>query len=229
MQIESNIMLFSPPLAPIRLDTENFITIGRQAQCDLTLRHEDVSRRHSEIGFEEGRYIVRDLGSTNGTFLNGKEIVGTEPLSPGDRVEIGAQMITFCEIASDGPGMADTPDANQTIIAPRLESPSNAFAGDLSQIPTFAVMQVLEMGNKSGILEINTGEIQCKIWFRDGAPIHAESPGIEGFDAAVTVADAETGTFHFAPTAITRDATIECTVPQLLLESCRRTDEENNV
>ena len=227
MQKERNIMIFSPPLAPIRLHQEQFIVIGRQAQCDLTLRHEDVSRRHAEIGFEEGRYIVRDLGSTNGTFLNGKEIERAEPLSPGDRIEVGPQVITFCAIEGDDLAEATTPDSDQTIIAMRPAGQANAFAGDLSEIPPFAIMQMLEMGGKSGVLEINTGGSIYRIWFRDGAPIHAESPKQQGFDAALAVVAAENGSFQFDPQPVTRESTIDCTVPQLLLEGCRRLDEEN--
>jgi pSer/pThr/pTyr-binding forkhead associated (FHA) protein len=225
MQNESNSMLFCPPLAPLRLGREQFIVIGRTPRCDMTLRHEDVSRRHAEIGFENDRFIVRDLGSTNGTYLNGKEIAGTEVLSPGDRIEVGPQIITFCEIESAGDGDESTPDGDQTIIAMRTPSQTNAFAGDLSQIPPFAVLQVLEMGGKSGVLEISTGNTLCKIWFLDGAPIHAESASQRGFDAAVLVVNAETGTFHFDPCPVSREVTIQCTVPQLLLEACRQLDE----
>lgn len=223
MRNDRDSMLFSPPLAPIRLDREHFIVVGRQAQCDLTLRHDDVSRRHAEIGFEDDRFIVRDLGSTNGTYLNGKEIGGTEPLSSGDRIEVGPQIITFCELASEG--MASSPDRDETIIATRS---SNAFAGDLSQIPPFAVIQVLEMGRKSGVLEINNAGISCRLWFRDGIPIHAESAKQRGFDAALSVVNADTGSFRFNPEAVTRESTIECTVTQLLLECCRQQDEKQN-
>jgi len=227
MPNDRSVMLFSPPLAPILLDTEQFVVVGRQGRCELTLRHEDVSRRHAEIGFEEGRFVVRDLGSTNGTFLNGKEISGTNPLSPGDRVEIGSQIITFCEIDSDSVAAANTPDGDQTIIATRPVTGAKAFAGDLAQIPPFAVMQMLEMGGKSGVLHLDTADEPCKIWFRDGAPIHAESARQQGFDAALAVVNAETGSFHFDPQDFTQDSTIECSVTQLLMESCRRLDEES--
>ncbi len=229
MQNERNTMLFLPPLAPIRLGREHFIVIGRQAQCDLTLRHDDVSRRHAEIGFEGGDFIVRDLGSTNGTFVNGKEIGGTRALCAGDRIEVGPQVITFCEIDDEGVSEENAPDADQTIIAMRPVGQGSALSGDLAQIPPFAVMQVLEMGTKSGVLEITSEGQQCRIWFLEGAPIHAESRRQQGFDAALSVVNAATGRFHFEPEDTRScERTIDCSVPQLLLEGCRRLDEEND-
>ncbi len=193
--------------------------------CELAIRHEDVSRRHAEVFFEDGKFLLRDLGSTNGTFVNGSEARGTLKLSPGDRIELGSRVVTFCEVAAaDEP---EEPDAAKTIISERLPVAGDAFHGDLSQIPPFAVMQILELGNKSGVLEIDTGDGRCSVWFREGAPIHAESEKALGFDAALAVVNAGEGRFRFDPQAAGPESTIDCSVTQLLLEACRIEDEAN--
>lgn len=62
--------------------------IGRRQDCDLRIPTRDVSRRHCEIEITEDAAIVRDLGSTNGTYVNNQRIA-EKPLAPGDRLTIG--------------------------------------------------------------------------------------------------------------------------------------------
>jgi pSer/pThr/pTyr-binding forkhead associated (FHA) protein len=219
-------MLFCPPLAPIQLGTDQPNVIGRQSVCELAIRHEDVSRQHAEVCFEDGKFMLRDLGSTNGTFVNGNEAQGSVALSPGDRIELGSQVVTFCEVEAGE--TSDDPEGAQTVLFEELQ-PREAFHGDLSQIPPFAVMQILELENKSGILQIDGGEGSCSIWFKDGAPIHAESEKSVGFDAALSVVNANEGRFCFDPQAFGQEPTIDCSVTQLLLEACRMEDEGETV
>ncbi|HHH27465.1 MAG TPA: FHA domain-containing protein, partial [Polyangiaceae bacterium] len=66
------------------------ITIGRAPGNDLTLPHASVSGRHAEVRkLQDGSFQIRDLGSTNGTFVNGVRI-STHIAAPGDRVTVGA-------------------------------------------------------------------------------------------------------------------------------------------
>jgi pSer/pThr/pTyr-binding forkhead associated (FHA) protein len=62
--------------------------IGRAGDCHLRPRNELVSRRHCEICVENGLVAVRDLGSKNGTFVNGERIQGERELNNGDRLNI---------------------------------------------------------------------------------------------------------------------------------------------
>ncbi|QMU75092.1 FHA domain-containing protein [Streptacidiphilus sp. PB12-B1b] len=66
------------------------LRIGRLEGCDLRLSHTSVSRVHAELLREPGdRWLLRDLGSTNGTQVNGSRIIGTVAVRPGDRVAFG--------------------------------------------------------------------------------------------------------------------------------------------
>ncbi len=71
------------------------VVLGRQADCDLVLADEQASRRHAEVARTPAAYVVIDLGSTNGTFVNGIRLESPVPLSDGDRIEIGHSVVQF--------------------------------------------------------------------------------------------------------------------------------------
>jgi pSer/pThr/pTyr-binding forkhead associated (FHA) protein len=62
--------------------------LGRAHDCDLRIPTRDVSRRHCEIEISSAAAIVRDLGSSNGTYVNGRR-VAEATLNPGDRLTVG--------------------------------------------------------------------------------------------------------------------------------------------
>lgn len=68
--------------------------IGRAEDTDLTLVSNDVSRHHAAVIFQGGKYIVEDLNSTNGTFVNGRT-VDHHTLNSGDEISVGDYSILF--------------------------------------------------------------------------------------------------------------------------------------
>jgi hypothetical protein len=71
------------------------VTLGRSRQCDIVINDENVSRQHAEIRPRGGSWVLSDLGSTNGSSLNGQRISGPEVLQRGDEIELGTSVITF--------------------------------------------------------------------------------------------------------------------------------------
>src|SRR5438874_13785594 len=65
-------------------------TLGRHDDCLIRIKSSQVSRRHCEFLEIGGKLVVRDLGSSNGTFVNGKRVIGQQPLKPGDELTVGA-------------------------------------------------------------------------------------------------------------------------------------------
>ncbi len=64
-------------------------TAGRHDDCQLRIKSSEVSRRHCQFFEKNGMLLVKDMGSANGTFLNGKKIEGQRVLEPGDELTIG--------------------------------------------------------------------------------------------------------------------------------------------
>jgi hypothetical protein len=91
-----------PPLEVVTLTlggrahpiTSTRFVIGRSRECDLTVTDGNASRRHAEIVQEGDTYLVADLGSTNGTELNGRRI-SREELTDGDRITVGGTDLVF--------------------------------------------------------------------------------------------------------------------------------------
>lgn len=115
------------------------ITIGRVAGNDLVLPKGNVSKRHARILFREGRFIVTDLNSTNGTYVNRRRIAQATIIREEDRVYIGDFVLRVTgeqrppesvEVDSDGPtgihqGLA--PSFADASVAPSLESGGEHF------------------------------------------------------------------------------------------------------
>lgn len=70
-------------------------TIGRSRECEIVLSDSNVSRRHAEIAPSGQGWLIRDLGSTNGLRVNGRQVDGPHPLESGDQVEVGTVPIRF--------------------------------------------------------------------------------------------------------------------------------------
>jgi hypothetical protein len=71
------------------------VTMGRSRQCEVTVDDPNVSRQHAEIHPRGGSWVVTDLGSTNGSRLNGRRLEQPTVLKPGDEIELGTTTLTF--------------------------------------------------------------------------------------------------------------------------------------
>ena len=65
------------------------LSLGRSSSCDISIDDSEISRRHAEVTNQEGTLILRDLGSTNGTRVNGRFIDAPIALTVGDVIQIG--------------------------------------------------------------------------------------------------------------------------------------------
>jgi len=86
------------------------IIIGRDINADVVLNTAEVSRRHARLYLDGGAYVVEDLGSTNGTFINGQHLAMPTPLRSGDIIMLGEAATLVYE--------ASQYDPNATMISP---------------------------------------------------------------------------------------------------------------
>ena len=75
--------------------TDGTVTVGRLSESTIPLNDQNVSRRHAEIRPNRQHYVVVDLGSTNGTMVNGVRIHGETVLSDGDIISFGSTYVRF--------------------------------------------------------------------------------------------------------------------------------------
>ncbi|MDP9365645.1 MAG: FHA domain-containing protein [Chloroflexota bacterium] len=82
-----------PPGASFGL--EPVTRIGRRPECTIALDEPFVSAEHAELAYDNGRWWLRDLGSTNGTYLNGVPVGVATGVRPGDVVQFGRIKLQF--------------------------------------------------------------------------------------------------------------------------------------
>jgi len=68
---------------------------GRGASCDFVWQQKNVSREHFKVELIDGHYYITDLGSTNGTYLNGEPVLRKERIFSGDVVSMGSTDLVF--------------------------------------------------------------------------------------------------------------------------------------
>lgn len=82
---------------------KGIITIGRDITNDIVINDPEVSRHHCRLTQGGGGYTIEDLGSTNGTFVNGQRLTGARPLSHGDMLGLGETVTLAFESAAEAP------------------------------------------------------------------------------------------------------------------------------
>src|SRR6267143_6919758 len=108
-----------------RLDFEcEEITIGRVDENDICLPKGNISKKHTRIVVKDGKIIVLDLRSTNGTYVNGRKLAGPQLISPADKVYIGDFILNVeppdLELPQDGAPADGTPVAEEPTMTPAL-------------------------------------------------------------------------------------------------------------
>jgi pSer/pThr/pTyr-binding forkhead associated (FHA) protein len=103
-----------------RLQTHRPFTVGRDPGNDIILRDPKVSRHHAEIVFERGFFVLHDLASANGTYVNGKR-VRVAPLTHGAKLRMGNTYGRFSEelpTESDEEAVTAPPDRSDIGVVP---------------------------------------------------------------------------------------------------------------
>jgi pSer/pThr/pTyr-binding forkhead associated (FHA) protein len=114
----------------------DLISIGRDSSNDITVNDAEVSRRHSRLTFQGGKYVLEDMGSTNGTFVNGQRLTGPRVLKSGEVVSLGEQIVFVYEAVESDPGATVVSSRAADVVSRPASTPPpppQAYAG---QVPT---------------------------------------------------------------------------------------------
>jgi hypothetical protein len=102
------------------------IIVGRDASNSVAINDAEVSRIHAKVSLHGSAYTIQDLGSTNGTFINGQRIKSTQVLNPGDTVSFGENIVMMYEAAYDPNATVASGQAPKTVAPARKPSPTPA-------------------------------------------------------------------------------------------------------
>ena len=98
------------------LDGENLI--GRAPDCAVRSRSGRVSRRHARIRVDNGRATIEDLGSRNGTFVEGRRVTEALPLADGDTIAVGPEVMVFLSPGEAGSTEEDGRSGHKRLVRP---------------------------------------------------------------------------------------------------------------
>src|SRR5215203_3786103 len=207
------------------------IVIGRSSELDMVLVEEMVSRKHARIALADGTISIEDLGSTNGTFVNGEKVQqGT--LREGDRVLIGTNILKVVTAPQDAEARANlkamavgrvTAKQQQggrtTEEAPRM-------SGILEEIPLPDLLQLFGTSRKAGVLVLRSAGREGRIYLNEGRIRFAEFVGVTGvppLKVLYRMLGWQTGSFALDPPDTREfDAGIDVSAQEVLMEGFRQ-------
>ena len=111
------------------------LTVGRLGDNDVQLDEGSVSSRHAEIEVGEAGAVLRDLASTNGTFLNGEQVTGEVALHEGDEIYFGGVRAVFLPPVAEGAAEPRTMSAPKELDVAAAGTGRPANFGSLSPLP----------------------------------------------------------------------------------------------
>lgn len=211
------------------------IICGRSRDADIRIEDELVSRRHTKIVFSGGQYVVEDLGSKNGTFLNGEKISGPSVLKPGDYLRIGEatfHVVVPCVVGEQARSWWE--QTQRTMVTQQHPEPQKAGAapmisGSLSEVPLMDLLQLLSNSMKTGCVTLRQDAQRADIWLRQGQIYYAslnQQPALRPEKTLMRILRWSSGAFTFTP-GVEQAAPVEITEPtaSVLLEGARQADE----
>ncbi len=216
------------PLGP---DGEDCIA-GRSSEADLVLADDAVSRKHARFYVERRRTWVRDLGSRNGTLVNGLA-VKRHCLRPGDKLAIGASLMTLQVVKPSQVSAAPRAGEKKARPRPTLDFSNRSMAGNIEEIPLAGVLQFLAASRKSGTLQLRDGESARvgRVSMRDGfianASIEGSAPGLRPEKAVMRMLGWVKGTFSLenAGADAGDEGQVVSSIEHVLMESAHQQDE----
>lgn len=195
----------------------SFILGRDKNSCNIALPDQRISKQHLSIVFRESKYVITDLDSVNGTFLNGEKVDGSLTLMPGDEIKITPFSMMFI-----GPDQLNRPQNN---TSPPDEK--SHFRGELETLKALDLIQLINTTGQSGLLTIrDSRNKQAQLTFIDGEIRQARAGSANGENAVFAILNIEQGKFDFVRGKQEPGSTpIQKRTQNLLFEGCQLKDE----
>ena len=212
------------------LDANRSFIAGRSTEADLVLADDSVSRKHARVYPARGRFWIRDLGSRNGTVVNG-EVVLHHCLRPGDRVAIGSSLARVEVIAQTDISKERAGERSQT----GADASGRSMTGSIEEIPLMDVLQWLATSRKTGTLKVKEPEADRvgSLHLRDGRVFYAQissSKKLHPEKALLRMLAWSKGSFELESTTIDDpEVEINMSLEHMLMEAARIEDELKNL
>ena len=142
----AEVTVYSPLFSPFRQPLQGeAVSIGRASDCSIPIKDRYLSRKHAEIVAVGNGWMLKDLGSANGTYLNGSRVERDEVLKTGDRIRLGDTEIVFETSGASTDrfiAVADTAGAgtNPTIAIPVGEISDRPEEQDVARLQTLTLL-----------------------------------------------------------------------------------------
>jgi hypothetical protein len=215
------------------------VLVGRSSDLDMVLVEEMVSRRHARIELQRGIITIEDLGSTNGTFVNGEKITRAE-LREGDRVLIGTSILKVVNVGESGSspgGLRANAQIGQRVTVKRQGSrPTDEgprMSGNLEEIPLPDLLQLFATSRKTGVLVIRAESRVGRIFLDQGQLQHAVIEGqteVPPLKVVYRLLSWKRGIFELEPPHESPiEHPLQASVQEVLMEGFRQIDELNTL
>jgi len=215
---------------PLRPNRE--IIIGRSSDLDMVLVEDMVSRKHAKITTDDHTVSIQDLGSTNGTFVNGEKIRAIR-LKEGDRILVGTSIIKLVTATGEAPvpsaSLSENEARSRMQVTANRRSEPKMMQGNIEEIPLPDLLQLLSTSRKSGVLVLRSEWGTGRLYLRKGQIYFAnvdESFDVSPRKAMFRMLTWDKGLFELEPPD---DRTvmeeIQDSTEGLLMEGMRQLDE----
>ena len=157
---------------PLKGDKQ--LIIGRSSELDIVLVEDMVSRKHAKITLSGGKITIEDLGSTNGTFVNGEK-VKTSRLKEGDRILVGTSILKLVKAGANAVELSDAQvkqNLEQVAVVQSQRQTKTAMTGKIEEVPLPDLLQLFHTSKKNGVLVVNNQQ-EAKIYLRQGKVYYA--------------------------------------------------------
>lgn len=225
----------SAPGPAIEIDPGREYILGRSRTVDIPLDDEKSSRRHCRVFSREGTLMLADLGSINGTLLNGKPVEAEIAMRDGDVIRIGRtefRLSVELAVSPEGQTWWYTKQAKvEAVTAPpdRTGNTEQWMSGTLKSVSIVDLLQLLSTSQKSALLTLKQKDDCGRLYLRDGQIVRAtfnDQSAPQPLKTVLRLLGWQTGRFELSPLKeLPAGQDLEISTSAILLEGMQLADE----